>query len=86
MRWQVRISRRARKQMEDIPLRDREFIVNALDRLAENPYSGNIRKLTGLENEWRLRVGQWRVRFVINDDEHTIDVLRVLPRDKAYRD
>jgi mRNA interferase RelE/StbE len=39
----------------------------------------------GLE-EWRLRVGDWRVRFDRDDEARVIVVLRVLPRGRAYRE
>jgi mRNA-degrading endonuclease RelE of RelBE toxin-antitoxin system len=40
----------------------------------------------GGADEWRLRVGTWRVRFAFDPQTHTIVVLRVLPRDRAYRE
>ncbi len=36
--------------------------------------------------EWRLRVGDWRVRFTREQASRTVYVLRVLPRGRAYRD
>jgi len=36
--------------------------------------------------EWRLRVGDIRVRFVYADDLNTVRILRVLPHGRAYRD
>ena len=36
--------------------------------------------------QWRLRVGDWRVRFSRDPGSRTILVLRVLPRGRAYRD
>jgi mRNA-degrading endonuclease RelE of RelBE toxin-antitoxin system len=41
-------------------------------------------KLAGSDDEWRLTVGDWRVRFT-RDDEQLVHVLRVLPRGRAYR-
>ncbi len=35
--------------------------------------------------EWRLRVGGHRIRFRLDFPTRTLEVLRVLPRDKAYR-
>ncbi len=34
--------------------------------------------------EWRLRVGDWRVRFERDAEAHTISVVRILPRGRAY--
>jgi mRNA interferase RelE/StbE len=60
-------------------------IVEALDRLVGDPPARDVVKLAGSDDEWRLRVGDWRVRFT-RDDERLIHVLRVLPRGRAYRD
>ena len=46
---------------------------------------GDVIKLQGTEMEWRLRVGDWRVRFTFTDQGHTIMILRVLHRSQAYR-
>jgi mRNA-degrading endonuclease RelE of RelBE toxin-antitoxin system len=45
-----------------------------------------VRKLEGYENQWRLRVGEWRVRFAPVEERREILILRVLPRGRAYRD
>ena len=46
---------------------------------------GDVVKLSGRE-EWRLRVGDWRVRLRLDRDQLAVVVLRVLPRGRAYRD
>lgn len=47
-----------------------------------DPRSGDIRKLNS--PQWRLRIGDWRVRFSFDDENQVIVVLRVLPRGRAY--
>lgn len=61
-----------------------ERIVRAVARFADTGY-GDVRKLEGTDREYRLRVGEWRVRFDLTDDNAML-VLRVLPRGGAYRD
>jgi mRNA interferase RelE/StbE len=60
-------------------------IVTALDRLTGDPPAGDVVKLTNTD-ERRLRVGDWRVRFERDPETGVINVLRVLPRGRAYRD
>jgi len=57
----------------------------AIYRLAETGY-GDVKRLRGYEQERRLRVGQWRVRFIFDPSTTTLRVLRVLPRSQAYRE
>lgn len=73
--------------MRRTPLAMRRRIFAALDRLAADPRSGDILKLHGAaRDEWRLRVGEWRVRFAYTAEERTLVVTRVLPRGRAYRE
>jgi mRNA interferase RelE/StbE len=59
-------------------------IVTALDRLTGDPPAGDVVKLTNTD-EWRLRVGDWRVRFERDPETGVTNVLGVLPRGRAYR-
>jgi len=46
----------------------------------------DVQKLRGKPNEWRLRVGDWRIRFGLDASARIVVILRVLPRGRAYRD
>ena len=60
--------------------------VAAVERLAATE-QGDVTRLQGVEPpEWRLRVGDWRVRFRYDYPRRTIEVLQVPPRGRAYRD
>ena len=72
--------------MAAVPVDMRHRILAALDRLAADPTAGDVRKLQGVAEEWRLRVGDWRIRFQYDRGEKAIIVTRVLPRGRAYRD
>lgn len=58
-------------------------MLQALDRFVQDPKAGDVVKLTG-SGHFRLRVGDWRVRFARDDETRTIVVVRVLPRGRAY--
>jgi mRNA-degrading endonuclease RelE of RelBE toxin-antitoxin system len=62
--------------------RRREFA--ALDRLAGED-AGDVRKLSGRHDEWRLRVGGYRVLFNRLEDARVLIVVHVLERGRAYR-
>jgi len=76
---------RARRDLQRLDPPVQRRIIDALDRLTGEPPAGDVVKLTGVDHEWRLRVGDWRVRFQ-RDSSGIIRVLRVLPRGRAYRD
>ncbi|MGH2603135.1 MAG: type II toxin-antitoxin system RelE family toxin [Dehalococcoidia bacterium] len=58
----------------------------ALEQLLVDFGSGDAKKLAGRPNEWRLRVGRWRVILELDNQAGLINATRVLPRDRAYRD
>ena len=83
--WRYVLTRRAVRDMERLDRSIRQRVFVALDRFVADPSRGDIRKLEGGLGEWRLRVGDWRVRYEVDTDAQTIVVLRVLPRGRAYR-
>ena len=82
--WTVIITPRAEKDLRRVGADHAERAEAALDAMAANPRQGDIRKLTGVDDEWRRRVGDWRIRFTIDDAARAVVVLRVLPRGAAY--
>jgi mRNA interferase RelE/StbE len=81
--WSVAFAKSADKDMERLDPPVRRRVGEALDRLASNPDSGALRKLTG-RPESRLRVGDWRVLVELDAGTHVVVVQRVLPRGRAY--
>jgi mRNA interferase RelE/StbE len=77
---------RARRDLKRLDPPVQRRIVDALDRLTGEPPAGDVVKLAGSDDEWRLRVGDWRVRFQRDPETGVVYVLRVLPRGRAYRD
>ena len=82
--YSVRIKRSASRDMARIARRDRERIVCAIDRLAEQPHAGYPLKgdLRGLR---RVRVGDYRVVYEVLNNELVVLVVRVAHRREAYR-
>ncbi len=74
------------KALEDMAALDKGIarrVKGAVERFAETG-AGNVKRLQGIDPpEFRLRVGDWRVRF--HQDGETIRVLRVRNRREAYR-
>lgn len=82
MQYEVLLKPKAIKDLESIPKDDAKKIVEKLE-LARNNLSGEIKKLTNFEPNYRLRVGNWRVLFEIEKEK--IEVYRILHRKEAYR-
>jgi mRNA interferase RelE/StbE len=82
--WTVVLTAGAQRDLRrlDQPVATR--ILNALIRLADTG-QGDVTRLQGIPDGWRLRVGDWRVRFRYDYPTRTLEVLRILPRGQAYR-
>ena len=78
--WRVILVSSAKKQLQRIPVKDRERIANAMDTLEENPWSGDIDKLGGDEISWRRRIGNYRILFDIFSAEKIIYVNEIKRR------
>ena len=82
MKYTTELKPKAFKDLKSIALRDRERIIERIEALEDN-LQGNVKKLTKHTPEYRMRSGDWRVLFEI--EESKIIVYRVLHRKEAYR-
>ena len=83
MNYTVELKPRAIKDLKHLQKQDASRITDALERL-QSDLTGDVKKLTNFTPEYRLRVGQFRVLFEI-ENETRIIVYRVVHRRKAYR-
>jgi mRNA interferase RelE/StbE len=80
MGWDVRVAQRARKALERAPQKDRRPIAAALDAMRENPFGGDIARLQNQPTAWRHRVGDWRIFFDLDMEQHIVDIVDVRRR------
>jgi len=83
MNFTVGLKPRASKDLRRIQKQDASRIADALERLADN-LLGDVKRLTNFTPEYRLRVGQYRVLFEV-ENENEIVVYRIVHRREAYR-
>ena len=84
MHYSIRIKRSAARELDRVPKTDRQRILHAIDRLAEQPLAGSALKgdLRGLR---RMRVGNYRIVYEVLDDALVVLVVRVGHRRDTYR-
>ena len=81
MDWDVRLSSRARRALEQIPVRDRGRIAAALVEMKRDPRAGDTRPLQGRhQGAYRRRVGSWRIIFALKLDGQTVLVADITRR------
>ena len=83
MNYAVSILRRAQKELGQLSSPSFERVCDATRTLAENPRPSGCRKLVGRDG-WRIRVGDYRVIYQIDDPARTVLVLHVGHRRDIY--
>jgi mRNA interferase RelE/StbE len=79
------LDRKVRRQLDRIHGPDYDRIAAALLALADNPRPPGCRKLHGLEG-WRIRVGDWRIIYHIDDQQLLVTVVEIRRRrEDTYR-
>ena len=84
MAYQVILKRSAEKELDALQENLRERILRRLLTLEENPRPSGIKKLQGQES-FRLRVGDYRVLYTIDDKSKQVFILGVGHRREVYR-
>ncbi len=84
--YKVTYKKKAEQALSKLPHNLARRIRGKVDKIALNPYAqhNNVTKLRDRPG-YRLRVGDWRVVYDINDGELIILVLKIAPRGKVYR-
>ena len=83
MKYTVGLRPRATKDLRRLQKQDATRVADALERLTDG-LSGDVKRLTNVSPEYRLRVGQYRVLFEIENDKEIV-VYRIVHRREAYR-
>ncbi len=83
MKYAVELKPRAVKDLQRIQKRDASRIADAIDRLGDD-LSGDVKRLTNFSLEYRLRIGQYRILFEI-EEQNRIIIYRIVHRREAYR-
>jgi len=86
MRYTIIIPKPVQKQLKNLPTETYQRILEKIEQLSSQPRSLDTKKLKGFANEYRIRIGDYRVRYEINDKTLTVLLLSCRHRRDAYRD
>ena len=75
----------AQKQLDALKGDIHGRIVKAVRKLKDNPRPVGCKKLKGLDDTYRIRVGDYRIVYEIHDDVLIVLVIRIAHRREAYR-
>jgi mRNA interferase RelE/StbE len=82
--YSVVINSSAQKELDALD----DTVFRRIDRkilaLAENPRPAGCKKLKGYRDQWRIRIGDWRVVYFVDDSAKRVSVTRVAHRREVY--
>jgi len=83
--YRVRIEKQASKALEKIDVVIRKRIVEVIRSLADNPKPPGSKKMKNREG-WRVRIGDYRVIYGVNDERSFVSVAKIGHRREVYRE
>ena len=82
---EIFLERAAESDLKKLSTKDFRSIISHIKLLARIPRPSGCRKITDSKSDWRIRVGDYRILYEINDKTKDVKVMRVRHRREAYR-
>ena len=82
--YEVVVSRRAADEIDNLPKAMAARVYAKLEALVHEPRPSGVKKLRGSAKGWRVRIGDYRILYEIDDDSRLVNVAAVRHRGKAY--
>jgi mRNA interferase RelE/StbE len=83
--YKVFLEKRAEWEIKRLPAEILHRIIPKLKTLSENPKPPGCRRITGAKNDWRIRIGDYRIIYEIDDREKAVKVMRIRHRKEVYK-
>jgi len=82
--YRIEVTPRAQKDLKALPTRERQRVAEQIDGLKTDPGPTGCKKLKGREDFYRIRVGDYRVVYQIEDEVLFILIVRAGDRKEIY--
>jgi mRNA interferase RelE/StbE len=83
--YRVVLARSAERDLSGLAEATQDRLIRAVDALASNPRPSGVKKLRGTRTLWRIRVGDYRVIYSVDDGKRLVDISHVRHRREAYQ-
>lgn len=83
--YEVYLERAAERDLKRLMPTDFQQVIEIIRSLAENPRPPGCRKIVGSKSDWRIRIGNRRVIYEVDDEAKAVRVMRIRRRPEAYR-
>jgi mRNA interferase RelE/StbE len=82
--YTIELSHSAARQFKALPKKDKVRIKARIDALAEDPYPPDTKKLTNEKDLYRIRAGDYRVIYTVQNKQLIVLVLKIGHRREIY--
>lgn len=82
--YNVEITPHAERELKRLDRSTKNRIIPVALSLADNPRPVGCLKIKGEDNRWRIRVGDWRIGYEINDQTHVVRIVAIGHRREFY--
>ncbi len=82
--YKVFITRRAEKDLKGLDRGDKNRVVTAISSLKNDPRPAGCLKVKSESGVWRIRIGDWRIGYWVDDEEQEVKVIRIAHRREFY--
>jgi mRNA interferase RelE/StbE len=82
--YHVVLTSSAEKELQRLPRQVIARMISRLENLGSNPRPPGCKKLKGGDREWRVRVGDYRAVYTIDDTKLLVEVTRIRHRSEVY--
>jgi mRNA interferase RelE/StbE len=83
-KYTINFKSSAAKEFKKLPIQAKKLIRNTIDQLSDFPRPSGIVKLQGNDNLYRIRVGNYRIIYTIDDVLKLVVITRVKHRKDVY--
>ena len=83
--YELLIERAAERDLKALATEIFQRIIPRIRALVENPRPAGCHKITGSKNDWRIRIGDYRVIYEVDDKRRLVKVMRIRHRREVYR-
>ena len=83
--YAMTFARSARRELETLDASVVRRVIPKVEGLAQDPKPSGSRKLQGAQNLWRIRIGDYRVIYSVDDRQRVVDIVRIRHRREVYR-
>ncbi len=85
MAYRLEVKRSAVKSLRRVPKDVQKRSIDAIDGLADDPYPAGSVKMVGYETLYRIRIGDWRIVYEVNEEQGLVTILAVAHRRDVYK-